>query len=135
MFQAICEFTLGRKHDDTAAPRVDANGYGLRVPSMVIGPYAKEGHIAHQTLSVDACNAFVEDVHFAGQRLDPRTDGRTPDPTWVGTPCSWAPCSQTPRRSGSAHRDPAPAFARRPSPHRTDARTAASMAPRPARRS
>jgi phospholipase C len=60
-------------------PTVDQNGYGIRVPSLVISPYAKRGYIDHQTLSFDAINKFIEDDFLGGQRIDPRTDGR-PDP-------------------------------------------------------
>jgi phosphoesterase family protein len=60
-------------------PRVDRNGYGLRVPALVISPYAKRGYVDHQTLSFDAYLRFIEDDFLAGRRLDPRTDGR-PDP-------------------------------------------------------
>jgi phospholipase C len=58
---------------------VDQNGYGLRVPGLVISPYARKGYIDHQTLSFDAYLKFIEDDFLGGQRLDPRTDGR-PDP-------------------------------------------------------
>jgi len=60
-------------------PNVDVNGYGLRVPGLVISPYVKPGTIDHQVLSFDAYARFIEDIFLAGQRLDPRTDGR-PDP-------------------------------------------------------
>ncbi|MGI9035139.1 MAG: alkaline phosphatase family protein, partial [Pyrinomonadaceae bacterium] len=69
----------GGFYDHVAPPRVDENGYGLRVPAMVISPYAKKGYIDHQVLSHDAYAKFVEDVFLNGQRLDPKTDGR-PDP-------------------------------------------------------
>ena len=55
------------------------NGYGLRVPGLVISPYAKSGYVDHQTLSFDAYVKFIEDDFLKGQRLDPSTDGR-PDP-------------------------------------------------------
>jgi phospholipase C len=55
------------------------NGYGLRVPGIVISPYAKRCYIDHQTLSFDAYAKFIGDDFLGGQRLDPRTDGR-PDP-------------------------------------------------------
>ncbi|MGE5224401.1 MAG: alkaline phosphatase family protein, partial [Omnitrophica WOR_2 bacterium] len=55
------------------------NGYGLRVPAIVISPYAKKGYIDHQTLSFDAYLKFIEDDFLNGQRIDPQTDGR-PDP-------------------------------------------------------
>ena len=60
-------------------PKVDVNGYGLRVPGLVISPYAKRGYVDHQTLSFDAYVKFIEDRFLGGQRLDPATDGR-PDP-------------------------------------------------------
>ena len=59
--------------------RSTALGYGLRVPGLVISPYAKQGYIDHQTLSFDAYAKFIEDDFLGGQRLDPKTDGR-PDP-------------------------------------------------------
>lgn len=58
---------------------IDENGYGLRVPGLVISPYARQGYIDHQTLSFDAYLKFIEDDFLGGSRLDPRTDGR-PDP-------------------------------------------------------
>jgi len=69
----------GGFYDHVAPPRVDANGYGLRVPAIVISAFAKRGYIDHQILSFDAYAKFIEDDFLAGRRLDPRTDGR-PDP-------------------------------------------------------
>jgi len=69
----------GGFYDHVKPVSVDLNGYGLRVPAMVISPYAKRGYIDHQTLSFDAYAKFIEDDFLGGQRLDPRTDGR-PDP-------------------------------------------------------
>ena len=69
----------GGFYDHVVPPTVDVNGYGLRVPGLVISPYAKHGYIDHQTLSFDAYVKFIEDDFLGGQRLDPSTDGR-PDP-------------------------------------------------------
>jgi phospholipase C len=69
----------GGFYDHVTPPTVDQNGYGLRVPGIVISPYAKAGYIDHQTLSFDAYAKFIEDDFMGGQRLDPKTDGR-PDP-------------------------------------------------------
>ena len=69
----------GGFYDHVAPPVVDENGYGLRVPGLVISPYARQGYIDHQTLSFDAYVKFIEDDFLRSQRLDPRTDGR-PDP-------------------------------------------------------
>ncbi len=69
----------GGFYDHVVPPKVDGNGYGLRVPTIVISPYAKRGFIDHQVLSHDAFLKFVEDDFLGGARLDPATDGR-PDP-------------------------------------------------------
>ena len=69
----------GGFYDHVVPPVVDENGYGLRVPAMVISPYAKPHNIDHQVLSFDAYLKFIEDDFLGGARLDPKTDGR-PDP-------------------------------------------------------
>jgi phospholipase C len=69
----------GGFYDHVVPPRVDQNGYGLRVPGVVISPYAKQGYVDHQVLSFDAYDKFIEDDFLHGQRLDPATHGR-PDP-------------------------------------------------------
>ncbi len=69
----------GGFYDNVVPPRIDANGYGLRVPALVISPYAKKGFVDHQTLSSDAYLKFIEDDFLGGARLNPKTDGR-PDP-------------------------------------------------------
>jgi len=114
----------GGFYDHVAPPRVDENGYGLRVPGLVISPYAKPGYIDHQTLSFDAYAKFIEDDFLGGQRLDPRTDGR-PDPRpdvreavpQLGSLLSDFDFSQAPRR-------PLLLNAGRPLPAAAPARTA-----------
>jgi phospholipase C len=69
----------GGFYDHVVPPSVDGNGYGLRVPALVISPYAKRGFIDHQVLSHDAYLKFIEDDFLGGARLDPNTDNR-PDP-------------------------------------------------------
>jgi phospholipase C len=69
----------GGFYDHVEPPAVDAQGYGLRVPALVISPYARKGYVDHQTLSFDAYLKFIEDDFLDGRRLNPRTDGR-PDP-------------------------------------------------------
>jgi phospholipase C len=69
----------GGFYDNVRPPRVDAQGYGIRVPALVISPYARKGFIDHRVLSLDAYLKFVEDDFLGGQRLNPKTDGR-PDP-------------------------------------------------------
>ncbi|HLY60086.1 MAG TPA: alkaline phosphatase family protein [Terriglobia bacterium] len=69
----------GGFYDHVVPVRVDENGYGLRVPAIVISPFARRGFIDHQNLSFDAYVKFIEDDFLDGQRLDPKKDGR-PDP-------------------------------------------------------
>jgi phospholipase C len=69
----------GGFYDHVAPPRVDGLGYGLRVPGLVISPYARRGYVDHQVLSFDAYLRFIEDDFLGGLRLDPTRDGR-PDP-------------------------------------------------------
>ena len=69
----------GGFYDHVKPPAIDSLGYGLRVPGLVISPYARQGFIDHQVLSPDAYLKFIEDDFLGGQRIDPKTDGR-PDP-------------------------------------------------------
>ena len=69
----------GGFYDHVRPPAVDQNGYGFRVPGLVISPYARRGYVDHQQLSFDAFAKFIEDDFLGGRRLDPKTDGR-PDP-------------------------------------------------------
>ena len=66
----------GGFYDHVVPPVADSLGYGIRVPAMVISPYAKSGYIDPQTLSFDAYLKFIEDDFLGGQRLNPATDGR-----------------------------------------------------------
>jgi phospholipase C len=66
----------GGFYDHVPPPRVDANGYGIRVPGIMISPWAKAGTIDHQVLSFDAYLKLIEDLFLGGQRLDPETMSR-----------------------------------------------------------
>ncbi len=66
----------GGFYDHVQPPSVDENGYGLRVPGIVISPYARAGYIDHQQLSHDAYLKFIEDDFLGSQRLNPAVDGR-----------------------------------------------------------
>ncbi len=111
----------GGFYDHVAPPHVDQNGYGIRVPGLVISPYARQGYIDHQPLSFDAYNKFIEDDFLGGQRLDPNTDGR-PDPRptvrenapGLGNLLSDFDFSQPPRKPVLLRLDPGPGPASRP---------------------
>ena len=118
----------GGFYDHVPPPQVDRNGYGIRVPGIVISPFARQGHIDHQTLSFDAFNKFIEDDFLHGRRIDPATDGR-PDPRpdvrenapqlgdlakdfdFERRPSAAGPATDPPRRAsatGRARRPPGP---------------------------
>src|SRR5262249_46230346 len=66
----------GGFYDHVRPPGLNQQGLGLRVPGLVISPYARRGYIDHQVLSPDSYLGFIEDDFLAGQRIDPATDGR-----------------------------------------------------------
>ncbi len=66
----------GGFYDHVPPPRVDANGYGIRVPGIMISPWARPGFIDHQVLSFDAYLKLIEDLFLDGARLDPATMSR-----------------------------------------------------------
>ncbi len=72
----------GGFYDHVAPPNVDMNGsvypvqgFGLRVPGLMISPYAKPGFIDHGVLSFDSYATFFEDLFMGGARLDPAALG------------------------------------------------------------
>jgi phospholipase C len=66
-------------HVNPLSHQPDSLGYGIRVPAMVISPFAKRGYIDPHFYSFDSYLRFIEDDFLGGARLDPATDGR-PDP-------------------------------------------------------
>ncbi|HEU4354156.1 MAG TPA: alkaline phosphatase family protein [Actinomycetota bacterium] len=66
----------GGFYDHLEPPRVDMNGYGIRVPGLMISPWAKAGTIDSQVLTFDAYLKLIEDLFLSSERLDPRTLSR-----------------------------------------------------------
>lgn len=104
--------------DHVVPPHIDINGLGLRVPGIVISPYAKTGYVDHQELSHDSYLKFIEDDFINRERLDPKTDGRPdrrPDvrenATGLGDIANDFDFNQTPRPPLllSTHPEPGPA--------------------------
>lgn len=50
----------GGFYDHVAPPQVDAHGFGLRVPALLISSYARRGEIKHETLDYTSALAFIE---------------------------------------------------------------------------
>ena len=73
----------GGFYDHVVPPIVDYNntatpvqGYGIRVPGLLISAWAKPGFIDHGVLSSDSYARFIEDTFLNGKRLDPDRMGQ-----------------------------------------------------------
>jgi phospholipase C len=51
----------GGWYDHVAPPQVDADGYGFRVPALIVSPYAKSGTIDNTTYDFTSVLKFIED--------------------------------------------------------------------------
>ena len=74
---------IGGFYDHEPPPfNFDSLGLGIRVPAMIISPYAKAGYIDAQVCSTDCYLKFIEDVFLKSERMsqagrpDPRPDYR-----------------------------------------------------------
>jgi phospholipase C len=52
----------GGWYDDASPPQLDFRGLGLRVPCIVISPYAKAGYVSHTQYEFGSILKFVEEV-------------------------------------------------------------------------
>jgi len=50
----------GGWYDHVRPPQVDAQGYGFRVPALMVGPYAKRGAIDHTELDYGSMLKFIQ---------------------------------------------------------------------------
>jgi phospholipase C len=51
----------GGWYDHVPPPSVDQYGYGFRVPTLLVSPYAKQGKVDHATLDFTSILRFIED--------------------------------------------------------------------------
>ena len=51
----------GGWYDHVAPPQVDQDGYGFRVPTLIVSPFAKQGAIDHTPLDFTSILRFIED--------------------------------------------------------------------------
>jgi hypothetical protein len=71
----------GGWYDHVAPPYVDFDGLGMRVPLMVVSPYAKQGYVSHVQYEHGSMLKYVEDT-FGLKRLaasDKRANSPVPD--------------------------------------------------------
>jgi len=67
----------GGFYDHVRPPKVDEFGYGIRVPGIVISPYAKQNFVDHNTYSFDSWLRIVEERY--GIRSMTKRDARAAD--------------------------------------------------------
>jgi phospholipase C len=51
----------GGWYDHVVPPQVDEHGYGLRVPAILVSPYAKRGHVDSTVLDFTSIPKFIEE--------------------------------------------------------------------------
>jgi len=73
----------GGFYDHVVPPIVDRNttatpiqGFGFRVPGLLISPYAISGYVDHSVLSTDSYATFIEQIFMGGVHLDPVAMGQ-----------------------------------------------------------
>jgi phospholipase C len=60
----------GGWYDHVMPPLVDADGYGFRVPALLVSPYARNGYIDHTEYDITSLLRFIED----NWELEPLTE-------------------------------------------------------------
>jgi phospholipase C len=66
----------GGFYDHVPPIRIDPNGWGIRVPAIVISPWVKRGlDVDHRTYSFDAYLKLIEDRFLGGWRLNGENHG------------------------------------------------------------
>ncbi len=53
----------GGFYDNAAPPQLDYRGLGIRVPCLIISPYAKRGHVSHVQYEYGSILRFIEEVN------------------------------------------------------------------------
>jgi phospholipase C len=90
----------GGFYDHVPPPQVDDFGFGIRVPMLVISPYAKRGHVDHRLGEFSSVLRFIEDNWGLGRLTHRDRDARnmsyvfdfsqtprSPDPRPLRTDC------------------------------------------------
>ena len=103
----------GGFYDHVPPPQVDTFGLGMRVPMLVLSPYAKQGYIDHATGEFSSVLRFIEDnwglPHLIrrdrattdlSEAFDFARRPRPPDPLPQRTDCRGPIWSPPPRQAG-----------------------------------
>ncbi len=66
----------GGFYDNAAPPQLDYRGLGIRVPCLIISPYAKQGYVSHTQYEFGSILKFIEEA-FDLPYLGPTSQGYT----------------------------------------------------------
>ena len=71
----------GGFYDNAPPPQLDYRGLGIRVPCLIISPYAKQGYVSHVQYEYGSILRFIEEVYgipagSIGSTYQGYTDGR-----------------------------------------------------------
>jgi phospholipase C len=99
----------GGFYDHVAPPQVDEFGLGMRVPLLVISPYAKQGYVDHTTGEFSSVLRFIEmnwglpsltrrdrSASDLSEAFDFSQAPRPPDPVPLRTDCQGSPMDDGP---------------------------------------
>jgi len=64
----------GGWYDNAPPPQLDFRGLGMRVPCLIISPYAKQNHVTHTQLEFASILKFIEEVYNLGS-IGPGSQG------------------------------------------------------------
>jgi phospholipase C len=68
----------GGFYDNAKPPQLDYRGLGIRVPCLIISPYAKHGYVVHTQYEFGSILRFVEEVYrLRPGSIGPRSEGYT----------------------------------------------------------
>ncbi|HZY97311.1 MAG TPA: alkaline phosphatase family protein [Candidatus Cybelea sp.] len=68
---------FGGFYDNAPPPQPDFRGLGIRVPCIIISPYAKHGYVSHTTYEFGSILKFIEEAFPAVQPLGLTSQGYT----------------------------------------------------------
>ncbi|MGC1380657.1 MAG: alkaline phosphatase family protein [Candidatus Baltobacteraceae bacterium] len=68
---------FGGFYDDAPPPQLDFRGLGIRVPCLIISPYARQGYVSHTRYEYGSILKFIEEAFPSVQPLGPKSEGYT----------------------------------------------------------
>jgi phospholipase C len=68
---------FGGFYDNAPPPQRDFRGLGIRVPCLIISPYARQGYVSHTRYEFGSILKFIEEAFPSVQPLGPISEGYT----------------------------------------------------------